>query len=79
MFMDFDIAFVAQLPGTTQDHLQIFNIEMKAKMKSHQMPEQVKFICCQFLLFLVVVPLHSAISYLPLHIHCFSLIVNLIA
>ncbi|KAG4152472.1 hypothetical protein ERO13_D04G124701v2 [Gossypium hirsutum] len=33
----------AQLPGTTQDHLQIFNIEMKAKMKSHQMPEQVVF------------------------------------
>lgn len=31
----------AQLPGTTQDHLQIFNIEMKAKVKSHQMPEQV--------------------------------------
>lgn len=34
-------SFVAQLPGTTQDHLQIFNIEMKAKMKSHQMLEQV--------------------------------------
>lgn len=34
----------AQLPGTTQDHLQIFNIEMKAKMKSHQMPEQVMYI-----------------------------------
>ncbi|TYG53498.1 hypothetical protein ES288_D09G114300v1 [Gossypium darwinii] len=33
----------AQLPGTTQDHLQIFNIEMKAKKKSHQMPEQVVF------------------------------------
>ena len=33
--------FVAQLPGTTQDHLQIFNIELKAKMKSYQMPEQV--------------------------------------
>ncbi|KVI04842.1 Armadillo-type fold [Cynara cardunculus var. scolymus] len=33
----------AQLPGTTQDHLQIFNIEMKAKMKSYQMPEQVVF------------------------------------
>lgn len=33
--------FKAQLPGTTQDHLQIFNIEMKAKVKSHQMPEQV--------------------------------------
>ncbi|KAF8394896.1 hypothetical protein HHK36_018834 [Tetracentron sinense] len=33
----------AQLPGTTQDHLQIFNIEMKAKIKSHQMPEQVVF------------------------------------
>ncbi|RZC78063.1 hypothetical protein C5167_002277 [Papaver somniferum] len=37
------ILFEAQLPGTTQDHLQIFNIEMKAKMKSHQMPEQVVF------------------------------------
>ncbi|KAF6147003.1 hypothetical protein GIB67_036722 [Kingdonia uniflora] len=35
------LALKAQLPGTTQDHLQIFNIEMKAKMKSHQMPEQV--------------------------------------
>ncbi|KVI07010.1 Armadillo-type fold [Cynara cardunculus var. scolymus] len=34
------LALKAQLPGTTQDHLQIFNIEMKAKMKSHQMPEQ---------------------------------------
>ncbi|MQM02720.1 hypothetical protein Taro_035489, partial [Colocasia esculenta] len=33
----------AQLPGTTQDHLQIFNIELKAKMKSHQMSEQVVF------------------------------------
>ncbi|THG03500.1 hypothetical protein TEA_021259 [Camellia sinensis var. sinensis] len=37
------LALKAQLPGTTQDHLQIFNIEMKAKMKSHQMPEQVAF------------------------------------
>ncbi|XP_020680390.1 clathrin heavy chain 1 [Dendrobium catenatum] len=37
------LALKAQLPGTTQDHLQIFNIEMKAKMKSHQMPEQVVF------------------------------------
>ncbi|MQM15758.1 hypothetical protein Taro_048709 [Colocasia esculenta] len=34
------LALKAQLPGTTQDHLQIFNIELKAKMKSHQMPEQ---------------------------------------
>ena len=33
--------FIAQVPGTTQDHLQIFNIEAKAKLKSHQMPEQV--------------------------------------
>ena len=32
----------AGLPGTTQDHLQIFNIEAKAKLKSHQMPEQVR-------------------------------------
>ena len=42
----------AQLPGTTQDHLQIFNIEAKAKLKSHQMPEQVNIyatnmsMCC---------------------------------
>ncbi|KAM7519262.1 hypothetical protein LguiB_018224 [Lonicera macranthoides] len=31
----------AQLQGTTSDHVQIFNIELKAKMKSHCMPEQV--------------------------------------
>ncbi|KAJ0046627.1 hypothetical protein Pint_06541 [Pistacia integerrima] len=37
------LALKAQLPGTTQDHLQIFNIELKAKIKSHQMPEQVVF------------------------------------
>ncbi|XP_024467044.2 clathrin heavy chain 1 isoform X1 [Populus trichocarpa] len=37
------LALKAQLPGTTQDHLQIFNIEMKAKMKSYQMPEQIVF------------------------------------
>jgi len=30
------------IQGTTQDHLQIFNIEAKAKLKSYQMPEQVK-------------------------------------
>ncbi|KAB1217632.1 Clathrin heavy chain 1 [Morella rubra] len=35
------LALKAQLQGTTQDHLQIFNIEMKAKMKSYQMPEQL--------------------------------------
>ncbi|KAJ8446184.1 hypothetical protein Cgig2_015955 [Carnegiea gigantea] len=35
------LALKAQLPGTTQDHLQIFNIEAKAKIKSHQMPELV--------------------------------------
>lgn len=40
----FYCSFEASLPGTTQDHLQIFNIEMKAKMKSYQMPEQVKFV-----------------------------------
>nr|KJB35220.1 hypothetical protein B456_006G105100 [Gossypium raimondii] len=39
----FQVWDLAQLPGTTQDYLQIFNIEMKAKMKSHQMPEQVVF------------------------------------
>ncbi|KAH0943920.1 hypothetical protein HID58_003557 [Brassica napus] len=37
------LALKAQVPGTTQDHLQIFNIEAKAKLKSHQMPEQVAF------------------------------------
>ncbi|TQD92135.1 hypothetical protein C1H46_022292 [Malus baccata] len=37
------LALKAQVQGTAQDHLQIFNIEMKAKMKSHQMPEQVVF------------------------------------
>ncbi|EFJ13237.1 hypothetical protein SELMODRAFT_157554 [Selaginella moellendorffii] len=37
------LALKAQIPGTSQDHLQIFNIEMKAKMKSHQMSEQVVF------------------------------------
>ncbi|KAL2905408.1 Clathrin heavy chain 1 [Bienertia sinuspersici] len=35
------LALKAQLPDTTQDHLQIFNIEAKAKIKSHQMPEMV--------------------------------------
>jgi|TARA_B100001142_G_scaffold43995_1_gene40080 clathrin heavy chain len=37
------IALKAAVAGTTQDHLQIFNIEMKSKMKSHQMPESVEF------------------------------------
>ncbi|ONK62482.1 uncharacterized protein A4U43_C07F4390 [Asparagus officinalis] len=37
------LALKAQIPGTTQDHLQIFNIELKTKIKSHQMPEQVVF------------------------------------
>ncbi|KAL3681952.1 hypothetical protein R1sor_024908 [Riccia sorocarpa] len=37
------LALKAQSPGTSQDHLQIFNIELKAKIKSYQMPEQVVF------------------------------------
>eukprot|EP00850_Spirogloea_muscicola_P015188 SM000114S24151 [mRNA] locus=s114:187416:198058:- [translate_table: standard] len=37
------LALKAQIQGTTQDHLQIFNIELKAKIKSYQMPEQVVF------------------------------------
>lgn len=33
----------AQVPGTTtQDHLQVFNIETKTKMKSYQMNQQVR-------------------------------------
>eukprot|EP00850_Spirogloea_muscicola_P020441 SM000216S06567 [mRNA] locus=s216:162875:173433:+ [translate_table: standard] len=35
------LALKAQIQGTTQDHLQIFNIELKAKIKSYQMPEQM--------------------------------------
>ncbi|PHT86702.1 hypothetical protein T459_08808 [Capsicum annuum] len=35
------LSLEAQVPGTSQDHLQIFNIEAKQKMKSYQMPEQV--------------------------------------
>ncbi|CAL5424607.1 unnamed protein product [Camellia sinensis] len=37
------LALKAQVPGTNQDHLQIFNIELKTKVKSHQMPEQIVF------------------------------------
>ena len=37
------IALKATVAGASQDHLQIFNIEMKSKMKSHQMPESVVF------------------------------------
>ena len=33
----------AAAAGSTQDALQIFNIELKTKMKSHVMPEQVVF------------------------------------
>ena len=40
----------AQIQGTNQDHLQIFNIEMKAKMKSYQMPEQVRTLLFSILL-----------------------------
>ncbi|KAJ0084547.1 hypothetical protein Patl1_31071 [Pistacia atlantica] len=32
-----------RVPGATQDHLQIFNIELKTKVKAHQMPEEVVF------------------------------------
>ena len=37
------IALKAAVPGSAADHLQIFNLELKSKMKSHQMPEQVVF------------------------------------
>ncbi|XP_024023044.1 clathrin heavy chain 1 [Morus notabilis] len=37
------LALKAQVQGTNQDHLQIFNIELKTKLKSHLMPEQVVF------------------------------------
>lgn len=73
---------VAQLPGTTQDHLQIFNIEAKQKIKSHQMPEQVNsqflidkygnFIVIpffpSFIYFLIVCSLDLIIKYSSLEI-----------
>ena len=37
------IALKAAVTGSAADHLQIFNIELKSKMKSHQMAEQVVF------------------------------------
>ncbi len=37
------IALKAGVAGTASDHLQIFNLELKSKMKSHQMAEQVVF------------------------------------
>ena len=37
------IALKATVAGTAQDHLQIFNIDTKSKMKSHQMPESVVY------------------------------------
>ena len=52
----------AQLPGTTQEHLQIFNIELKSKMKSHQMPEQVKDGFWDLVLFSLACQLINSIS-----------------
>jgi clathrin heavy chain len=37
------IALKAAVPGTVGDNLQIFNLEAKSKLKSHQMPESVVF------------------------------------
>ena len=37
------IALKAAVPGQAADHLQVFNLDTKAKMGSHQMPEQVVF------------------------------------
>lgn len=39
---DVVIVNAAQVPGSTQDHLQVFNIETKTKMKSYQMNQQVR-------------------------------------
>jgi hypothetical protein len=40
----YEPVIAAQIQGTTQDHLQIFNIEAKQKIKSYQMPEQVSLL-----------------------------------
>lgn len=53
--MEFGLIFEALIPGTTQDHLQIFNIEMKTKVKAHQMPEQVLFCTSLLLVYLGLV------------------------
>ena len=37
------IALKAGVPGQSADHLQVFNLDTKAKMGSHQMPDQVVF------------------------------------
>ena len=37
------IALKAAVPGQAADHLQVFNLDTKAKMGSHQMPDQVVF------------------------------------
>lgn len=37
------IALKAAVAGSPNDHLQIFNLELKSKMKSHLMPEQVVY------------------------------------
>jgi len=37
------VALKAPVPGQTADHLQVFNLDTKAKMGNHQMPEQVVF------------------------------------
>ncbi|XP_039044430.1 clathrin heavy chain 1-like [Hibiscus syriacus] len=43
MLSRFGIHFLDPIPGTTQDHLQIFYLEKNVKIKSHQMIEQVVF------------------------------------
>jgi len=55
----FDANRAAMIQGTTQDHLQIFNIEAKAKLKSYQMPEQVLFTSEQNLALHCVALLHT--------------------
>jgi hypothetical protein len=37
------IALKATTPGTPGDALQVFNLDTKTKLKSHQMPESVEF------------------------------------
>jgi hypothetical protein len=37
------IALKATTPGTAGDALQVFNLDTKTKLKSHQMPESVEF------------------------------------
>lgn len=40
MSWNFPVHLADQIPGSTRDYLEIFNINMNVKMKSYEMPKQ---------------------------------------